>query len=36
MGSVGFGCVKNENFYDIAWFGKRGIVKNTDLKVNRS
>ena len=36
MASVGFSCVKNENSYDFAWFEKRGIVKNTDLKVNRS
>ena len=36
MASVGFGCVQMKIYYDIAWFGKRGIVKNTDLKVNRS
>jgi hypothetical protein len=38
MASVGFSGVKNKNSYDIPWFEKkkRGIVKNTDLKVNRS
>ena len=31
-----FSGVKNGNSYDIAWFEKRVIVKNNDLKVNLS